>query len=136
MTIELRYVPTEFTAQTWPLIEPLMAKMDGLLSCDYTLDQAKAAILTGQWLLTVGATPEGEIVGVCTFAFLNRPNDRVAFITAFAGRGVSNPKYFTDLCNIVRAHGATKIQGHTYNSLVRLGGHLDRKSTRLNSSHT
>lgn len=119
MTIELRYVPTEFTAQTWPLVEPLMAKMDAVPSCDYTLEQAKAAILMGQWLLVVGVADE-QIVGMATFSFINRHNDRVAFITALAGANIITPACFDSMCQIMRAHGATKIQGYTRESVARL----------------
>ena len=83
------------------------------------VEQAKAAILMGQWLLVVGVADE-QIVGMATFSFINRHNDRVAFITALAGANIITPGCFESMCAIARAHGATKIQGYTRESVARL----------------
>ena len=61
-----------------------------------------------------------QIHGACTVSFLNYPLHRVAFITTIGGKLISNDDTFQQLKTILKASGATKIQGYGRDAIVRL----------------
>jgi hypothetical protein len=87
---------------------------------DYTLDQVKGFVCSGQWLLLVAVDEQGAIHGAATVSFLNMPNDRIAFVTFIGGRLVSSKESVRQLKEIFKALGATKIQGAARESIARL----------------
>ena len=113
-------VPLEFAAQTWDLVVPHIQEAMKYGGGDYTIDQIKLFVLMGQWLLIAVVDDENQIHGACTVSFINYPNSRVAFVTAIGGRLISSKETFKQLCEIVKARGATKIQGATRESIARL----------------
>jgi hypothetical protein len=121
MTLTVQYVPLTYVAQTWPLVEGYIAdafaKSNG---DDYTVEQVKVFVSIGQWLLLVARDEQGEIHGAATSSFINYPNDRIAFITSIGGRLISNQDTFKQMSDILKANGATKIQGMARPSIARL----------------
>jgi len=121
MTLKVQYVPLNFVAQTWPLVEGYIndafTKSTG---DDYTLDQVRVFVSSGQWLLLIAIDEEGKIHGAATSSFINYPNDRVAFITSIGGKLISSQETFGQLKSILKANGATKIQGAARESIARL----------------
>lgn len=117
MKIEL--VPLAWVHQVWPKIESFLA--DGLSwgGDDYTLDQAKANISAGHWMLVVAVDDE-EIKGASAINIFNMPNDRVAFVVAIGGRLISGPDTYAQFCGLLKGFGATKIQGAARESIARL----------------
>ena len=75
---------------------------------------------SGQWMLLVAVDEENQIHGACTVSFINYPLHRVAFITTIGGRLVSNDDTYSQLKNVLKQHGATKVQGYCRDSMVRL----------------
>jgi hypothetical protein len=64
---------------------------------------------------------EGEnLLGIVAVQFSNRANDRVAFITAVGGREIINEALIDEFRTILRAQGATMIQGCVRESVARL----------------
>jgi hypothetical protein len=121
MTLKVQYVPLNYVAQTWPLVERFIddafTKSTG---DDYTLDQVRVFVSSGQWLLLIAIDEEGKIHGAATSSFINYPNDRVAFITSIGGKLISSQETFEQLKSILKANGATKIQGAARESIARL----------------
>ena len=112
------HVEPNYCAQTWPKIEAYLAeacKFDD----EYTLEQIKSFICTGQWMLLI-ATDSGKIHGAATVNFLNMPNGRVAFITAIGGRLISSQNTYGQMIEIFKHFGATKVQGAARESIARL----------------
>jgi hypothetical protein len=70
--------------------------------------------------LVVAVDDEGAIHGAATVSFLNYPNDRVAFITFIGGKLISNKDTFEQFKNLLKANGATKIQGAAREAIARL----------------
>ena len=97
-------------------IEDALQYSDG----DYTLDQVKVYLTNGQWQLVVAFDDFGKIKGCCTVTFQNYPNDRVAFITAIGGKFISDKQIYAEFCDILKAQGATKVQGAARESIARL----------------
>lgn len=117
MKIEL--VPLEWVNRVWPAVEKHLASALDWSGGDYSIEHARTLVTTGQWLLLV-ATEAGEICGAATLSMFNRPTDRVAFITALGGPGVSSPETFAQLKAVAASQGATCIEGAARESIARL----------------
>lgn len=120
MSLRIQPVNVANFHQTWPLVEDFLAEALKWGEDDYTKEQAKALLAQGSWLLLVAVDDENKIQGATTVSFINMPNDRVAFITAIGGRLISNKETYAQLCEILKAYGATKIQGAARESIARL----------------
>jgi len=117
--MKIQYVPIEWVNQTWPRVEKFVAAALEHAQGDYTVDQVKALVTQGTWMLLV-AVDGDEIKGAGTINFYNRPNDRVAFISTIGGRLISNPDTFEQLKVFVLSQGATVIEGAARESIARL----------------
>jgi hypothetical protein len=104
----------------WPKIEKYVQSAMQFSMGDYTIDQIRLLINTGQWLLMVAIDEQGEIHGAAASSFINYPNSRVAFITFIGGKLISNQETFKQMSDILGQHGATKIQGMARPSIARL----------------
>lgn len=117
--MNIQNVPIEIVHQTWPLVEDFIKSGLAYSQDDYTLEQVKASVASGQWMLVV-AVDGAEIYGAMTISFFNRPNDRVAFITTVGGKNIINDDTFVQLKNLVVAFGATYIEAAGRESVVRM----------------
>jgi hypothetical protein len=120
MNLSIRHVPIEYVNQAWPLVEKFIESAQEYCGDDYTVSQVKVYVSSGQWLLVVAVDDEGAIHGAATVSFLNYPNDRVAFITFIGGKLISNKDTFGQFKNLLKANGATKIQGAAREAIARL----------------
>jgi hypothetical protein len=120
--MNIQHVPVEFVNQAWvqaeSFIKDAIEQQEG--EQDYTLDQVKTLVATGQWLLLVASNEENEVKGAATVSFSNRPNHRVAFITYIGGRLITNPGTFQQTCAILKRYGATSIEGAVNEAVARL----------------
>lgn len=117
--MKIQYVPIEWVNQTWPRVEKFVAAALEHAQGDYTIDQVKALVTQGTWMLLVAVEGE-EIKGAATIHFYNRPNDRVGFISTIGGRLISNPDTFEQLKVFAMSQGATVIEGAARESIARL----------------
>jgi hypothetical protein len=120
MTLKVQYVPTEYVAQTWPLVEKHIESARKHGFGDYTIDQVKLLVSMGQWILMVIVDEEVNIQGAITSSFINYPNSRVAFITFIGGKLIATQETFEQMCDILKQKGATSIQGAVRPSIARL----------------
>ena len=120
--MKVQHVPLQHAAQTWNLVQEFLAESQAYAKGDYTLEQIKLYVLTGQWLLLVASDDDNNIHGAMTVDFINRPNHRVAFVTGMGGKFVINAETFKQLENICRINGATKIECAARDSMSRLLG--------------
>jgi len=116
----VKHVNVNYCAQVWPDVEKHIAEAQKYGGDDYTLEQVKSYVCTGQWLLLVAVDEQGAIHGAATVTFLNMPNDRIAFITFIGGRLISNKDTYAQMASIFKQLGATKIQGAARESIARL----------------
>ncbi len=115
----LKLVHKNFVSQTWNLVSGFIG--DALdYSDDYSLDQVKVYLTSGQWQLVVALDDLGKIKGCCTVSFLNYPNDRVAFITTIGGKFISDKEIYREFTELLKTQGATKVQGAARESIARL----------------
>ena len=126
MSITIRPVDNAYVNQTWPLVEPFIAeamKKGGDFpewAANYNVSHIQGFVTNGAWLLVVAVDEENVIHGACTVSFINYPMHRVAFVTAIGGKLIANEDSFEQLKQLMKAHGATKIQGYGRESIVRL----------------
>jgi hypothetical protein len=126
MKLTVRSVDVNYVQQTWPLVKSYLE--DALTKGNdfpewapcYNIDHVQQYVTAGQWLLLVAIDEQTQIHGACTVSFINYPLQRVAFITCIGGKLISNQETFNQLKLLLKAHGATKIQGMARPSIARL----------------
>ena len=116
--MKMQHVDTAYIHQTWPLVEDFI-KWALDYQTDYTLEHVKTFLSNGSWMLIVAADDSG-IRGAAVVNFVNRPNDRVAFIVAMGGKLISSKETFADFSALLKAFGATYIEGAARESIARL----------------
>jgi hypothetical protein len=120
--MKIQHVSVEFVNQVWyqiaDYLNSAIKQQEG--EQDYTLDQVRTLVTTGQWLLVVAVNDVGELKGAATINFVNRPNHRVAFITYIGGRLITNPGTFEQLCTVLKSFGATAVEGAVNEAVGRL----------------
>ena len=121
MTLKVQPVPVQLVNQTWERVEPFIKSAhDKFGDAEYTVEQIKVYLVIGEWMLVVATDEQSEIQGAATVSFINYPSDRVAFITAIGGKLVTNQDTFGQMSNLLKANGATKIQGVAKEAVARL----------------
>jgi hypothetical protein len=104
----------------WEKVCPFIANALEYAQDDYTLDQVRVYLSTGQWIMIVASNEINEVVGASTITFHNYPNDRVAFVTTVGGKFISDTDTYNQFKDILKGFGATKIQGAARKSIARL----------------
>jgi hypothetical protein len=120
MTYQVKPVPPELAAKTWPQVAAFVEKALKYSGGDYTLDQIKMFVCMGTWLLLVSVDDENTIQGAMTISFQTYPNDRVAYVTTTGGKGICTADALSQMKNIVASMGATKVQAGGRPSMVRM----------------
>jgi len=120
MTITVKPVFPEYFHQTWPLVKDLFANALKFGGDEYTLDQIKTLLAQGHWVLLVAVDEQNTVHGAASVEFINKPNDRVGLITAMAGKDIVNENVFGQVCALLKANGATKVQCAARESAARL----------------
>lgn len=123
MDFHIHVIPVNHVAQAWSLVESFL--QEGLergqeTRTDYTIDQVKSYLAQGYWQLIVACDTNGDVHGACAVEFINRPNDRVAFIVTIGGRLVISESNAEQFYAILRNCGATLIELAARQSAARL----------------
>jgi hypothetical protein len=118
--MKIQYVALEWVNYTWDKVERFLADALAHSNGDYTVEQVKVFVTQGRWVLIVAVDDSGDIHGAATVEFFNRPDDRVAFITAIGGKLVSSADTFEQLRTYAKSMGATAIEGAARESIARL----------------
>ena len=126
----VQVVPVQHLHQLWSQVSGYLADALKYADGDYSLDQVKVFLSTGQWQLLI-FNDETTIHGAVTVSYANYPNDRIAFITAIGGKGISDKDSYQSFCDTLKAHGATKIQGAARESVARLWRRLGFKNKHI-----
>jgi hypothetical protein len=120
--MKIQHVAFNYVHQVWPEISEYLKaaveKQQGVP--DYTLEQVKVYVTTGQWLLLVAVDDESIVRGAATVELFNRPSHRVAFVTCAGGRLMSNLDSAANLKLVLKGFGATSIECAANGSTERL----------------
>jgi hypothetical protein len=117
--MKIQHVSIDFVNQVWPQIEGYIEPAIQYGQGDYTLEQLKVLVTTGQSMLVV-ASDEQALHGAAIVNFFNRPNDRVAFITVMGGKLITGQDTYAQFSDLLKAFGATYIEGASRESAARL----------------
>jgi len=120
MSLTIKSVPITYFHQTWPLVERFLADALKWGEDDYTIEQAKAYLARGDWMLLVAVDEKNNVHGATAVSFNNMPNDRVAFVVAIGGKLISSKDTYEQFTALLKGYGATKIQGAARESIARL----------------
>ena len=121
MTFKVQPVPVQLVNQVWSKVEPFIKSAEEKFGgSEYTTEQIKVYLVTGQMMLLVATDENAEIHGAATVSFINYPNDRVAFVTSIGGKLVTSPETFAQMAEVFKGNGATKIQGMAKEAVARL----------------
>jgi hypothetical protein len=118
--MKIQYVPLTAVHSSWGNISPFIEAALEHSNGDYTIDQAKVYISTGEWLALVAVDADNKVHGAAAVKFYNRPNDRVAFVVAMSGNLITSPETFEQLKGYCVSNGATVIEGTARESTARL----------------
>jgi len=116
----IKPVGHQHISQTWHLIEKYIVESQQYGGGDYNSEHVKVYLTTGQWMLVVAVDEQNVIHGAMTITFNNYPNYRVAFITATGGKGIITKDSLSQLREILKGFGATKIRAAVRPSMERL----------------
>lgn len=126
----VQVVPVQHLHQIWSQVSGYITDALEYADGDYNLEQVKVYLSNGQWQLLV-VNDETKIHGAITVTYANYPNDRVAFITAIGGKWISDKESYKNFCDVLKANGATKIQGAARESVARLWRRLGFKNKHI-----
>lgn len=103
----------------WADVAPFLESALMFSNGEYNTDHAKVYVLQGAWQLAV-FVEDGAIKGAATIEYINRPNARIGFVTGLGGRLIAGKSEFEQLKTLLRANGATKLEGAAHPSVARL----------------
>lgn len=117
--MKIQHVPAEWTVQTWPKVVHFLEDALAFSGDDYNIGQLQTMVNTGQLLLCV-ALDDAGFHGACVVQMFNRPAKRIAFVVAIGGKLVSNKDTFQQFSELLKAFGATHIEGAAREAIARL----------------
>lgn len=117
--MKIQHVNINYVNQLWPqvekFIEAALAYQD-----DHNIEHVKVYVTDGSWMLIVAIDEENVIHGAATVQFYNRPKDRVAFVVTMGGKLISSKETYAQFSALLKAFGATCIEGAARESIARL----------------
>jgi hypothetical protein len=116
----VKVVAPNFIFDVWKDIESYLNASINVSGGDFTLDQLKFSLGRGEQTLLVSVNDKNIINGAMTVEFINRPNDRVMFITALGGNGIVNDETFSQVESWAKSQGATKASAWAQEAQARL----------------
>lgn len=122
MTIEVRYVEPIYIHHVWdqvlPWIEPAFKK--SLVPLYYSVDNLKDYLVRGEQTMLVGFNDEMVMQGAVTIQWINYPNARVAYVSAFGANIGKELVVYSEFIKWLKAMGATRVECSTRPSVARL----------------
>jgi hypothetical protein len=104
----------------WEDIKEYLNASINVCGGDFTLDQLKLVLARNEQTLLVSVDEKGVLNGAMTVEFINRPNNRVMFITALGGHGIVNDETFSQVESWAKMQGATKASAWAQEAQARL----------------
>jgi len=119
MTLLVRPIGPKCMPMAFPQVSSFIAEALQFTD-DCTLQDTEQQLGLGNWLLLNIVDEEGVAKGAYVIAFNNSPTGKIAIIVSAAGKGAAGKEVFGQVEDLLKKFGATKIQAHTRESVVRL----------------
>lgn len=117
--MKIQHVDVNYVNQLWPQVEQFI-EAALINQDDYNLEHAKVYVTNGSWTLIIAVDDNGVIHGAATIQFFNRPNHRIAFVVTMGGKLITGQETFAQFTALLKAFGATYIEGASRESAMRL----------------
>lgn len=117
--MKIQHVDVNYVNQLWPQVEQFI-EAALINQDDYNLEHAKVYVTNGSWTLIIAVDDDGVIHGAATIQFFNRPNHRIAFVVTMGGKLITGQETFAQFTALLKAFGATYIEGASRESAMRL----------------
>ena len=116
----VQQVPIQYVNQMWPHVEQYIYNALQFAQGDYSIEDAQVFLTQGMWTLFVAIDDNEQVKGAAAVSFFNRPSDRVAFVIAIGGKLIANKETYAQFEAIIKANGATCVEGAVRESIARL----------------
>ena len=113
-------VTEEYLQTVFPYVEEYIDNALQFSHGDYTVDEARVYITSGQWQLMIAVDEENAVHGCAVLSYFNRPRARVAFVVASGGRFITDKEVIQQLYDLLRMHGATCVEAATRKAMAKL----------------
>lgn len=120
MSLKVQQVPIEYVNQIWNHVEHFIESALEYSSGDYSVKEVRVMVTQGSWHLIIATDDKNAIQGALVVFYFNRPSERVGFVVAIGGKLVSNKSTWAQFEDILRANGATYLEGAGRESIVKL----------------
>jgi hypothetical protein len=114
-------------------VEEYIAESVAHSNGDLELAEVKWRLLSEEYLLFVAFAESGAVRGAAVVSIYNRINDRVAYVVGIGGYLIVKRSLFSLFSTALKNLGATCIEGHVRDSLLRLYNRVgfEKKSTAI-----
>ena len=117
---QVRLITPQEVRLQWSTLEPLFAKALDLSKCnDYTIDDVYQYLTLNQWRCYI-AEEDRQIKGAAVVSMMRYPHDTVAYVCAIGGRMLANKETSSEFFNMLKEHGANRVQGAARPAIARL----------------
>jgi hypothetical protein len=131
-SLQVKYIPIHGIHSVWGAVEPFIAASNQYAHGELSVEEVKVRICDGTWLLVVATDDDEQIHGAAVVNFYNRTDNRVAYVSCIGGKFLANRDTFSQFCDLLRAYGATCIEGSVRKSLMRLWARLGAREKSIN----
>ena len=117
---QINIVAPDFICQHWDKIEPFFESSFKFSTDDYTVDQIKFLLVSGQQICLIAVEDDGNIIGASAVSISSYPNHRVLHITSMGGRALVEEDLIKQFEAWARSQGVTKIRAFAQDAQARL----------------
>lgn len=117
---QVRLITPQEVRLHWPTLEPLFQRALDQSKCnDYSIDDVYQYLTLNQWRCYV-AEQDKSIKGAAVVSMMRYPHDTVAYVCAIGGRMLANQETSKQFFDLLKQHGAARVQGAARPAIVRL----------------
>jgi hypothetical protein len=113
-----------YVAQIWDKVEHYLKSALNHSGGEYNIEHLKQYLVQGNQVLLIAIDENDNIHGAMTIQWDNFPNERIAFITTFGGKMVTDKDLWNQLETWVRQNGGTAMRGAVRKAVARYAERL------------
>ena len=119
MKVTVYAVPVETLDSVWDSVEAYLASGIKYVDPEYTIEDIRKSIASGDWKLFAAICEEGFVRGACVVSFTSYPNELVAFVASIGGKFIIDDNTVSQFKDLLRGYGATRLHGAVGEPLER-----------------
>lgn len=119
MNLTVNLIPVEAIDSVWVQVEGYLASGIKYANSEYTIDDIRVFLDSGQWKLFAATCEENFVRGAAAVSFVDYPGESVAFVASIGGRFIIDDNTVSQFKDLLRGLGATRLQGAVSEPLER-----------------